>query len=143
MMWSGRLSPALLLAACLMLCGAAPLAPSDRFSPVTACLFSHDGSALVVAHHNAVVVHSAADGTVQRTLPIDLPRINTLAFGREGSLLAIAGGVPGRSGSIILWDWKNNVPLGQFGDVFDRYPGTRQKRHEAVPKFARGPCSLV
>ena len=119
MMWIQRLSSVLLLAVCVARCAAAPPTPSTRPSPVTACLFTHDGSALVVAHHTSVVVHSAADGSVLRTLPIDLPRINALSFAREGKLLAVAGGTPGRSGSIVLWDWKNDLFLARFGDFQD------------------------
>jgi WD40 repeat protein len=98
---------------CLVLCGA------QRLQPVTACLFTPDGASIVVAHHNAVVIRSVADGSQQRSLDINLQRISALAFDPRGQILAIAGGVPGASGTVIFWDWKANAAVGEAGGFQD------------------------
>ena len=101
------------LALCLVLCGA------DRPQPVTACLFSPDGASIVVAHHDSVVVRSVADGGEQRSLDVKLKRVSALAFDPKGEILAVAGGVPGGSGSVILWDWKAGAAIGETGGFQD------------------------
>ena len=66
-----------------------------------------------------MVVRSVADGTQQRSLGIKLKRISALAFHPKRQLLAVAGGVPGASGSVILWDWKADAAIGGIGEFQD------------------------
>jgi WD40 repeat protein len=102
------------LAICIVFCGAV-----TRPQPVTACAFAPGGASLVVAHHGSVVVRSVADGREERCLDIKLDRISALAFDPTGQLLAVAGGVPGASGSVVLWDWKTNSAVGELGGFQD------------------------
>ena len=104
----------LTLAACLALC-AAERPPA----PVTACVFSPDGLLLVVGHQNSVVVRSAADGAQRRVLPVKLARVSALAFANNGGPLAVAGGVPGASGKVLLWDWNRGAAVADIGGFDD------------------------
>ena len=132
-----RRLPLVALLLCLVLCGA------QRLQPVTACLFTPDGASIVVAHHNAVVIRSVADGSQQRTLGIKLQRISALAFDSKGQALAIAGGVPGVSGSVNFWDWKANAAVGGadgFKDIATAVafsPDGRQLAIASADKSAR------
>jgi WD40 repeat protein len=110
-----RLLIGLLLGGCLVvLCGAKP-----RTTPVVACAFSPDGSLLAVGHQGSVVVLSAADGAERRTLSVKIARVTALAFARDGNLLAVAGGVPGVSGKVILWDIKQGASVAEIGGFED------------------------
>jgi WD40 repeat protein len=101
------------LAGCILLCGA-----KDRATPVTACVFSPDGAFLVVGHQNSVVVRAAADGA-ERVLAVKIARVTALAFANDGGLLAVAGGVPGVSGKVILWDFKKDASVAEIGGFED------------------------
>ena len=102
------------LAVSLFLCGAKP-----RTTPVTACAFSPDGSLLVVGHQNSVVIRAAADGVERRVLPVKLSRVTAVAFANDGNSLAVAGGVPGVSGKVILWDLKKDASVAEIGGFED------------------------
>ena len=103
-------------------CGATepPPPPADRPAPVTACVFSRDGTSLLVARENEVLVMSTRDGTVARVLKPALQKVTSLAWCRNGEILAVAGGVPGVSGAVVLLDWTTGRALdsgGGFGDL--------------------------
>lgn len=87
--------------------------------PVTACCFTLDGSSIVVARHNAVSVVSAANGRAERELPVAIPRTCDMAFNGDGTLLAIAGGVPGSSGKVVIWNWKARAAVGEITGFSD------------------------
>ena len=108
------LTTCLSLAGCLLLCGAKP-----RTTPVTACVFSPDGSFLVVGHQDSVVLLSAADGAKRLTLPVKIARVSAVAIANDGNLLAVAGGVPGISGKVILWDMKQDASVADIGGFED------------------------
>jgi WD40 repeat protein len=95
-------------AACLApsVAGGSPPAPTHT-RPVTACAFSPDGKSLVAVQSDVILDLSSADATLQRTLKPDLQRITAVAFGGGGGLLAVAGGVPGESGRVLLLDWES------------------------------------
>jgi WD40 repeat protein len=109
-----RVLTGLFLSGCVALCGAA-----RPRTPVTACVFCPDGSLLVVGHQDSVVVRSTTDGAERRVLPVKMARVNALAFANDGGLLAIAGGIPGVSGKVVLWDWKKESPVAEIGEFDD------------------------
>jgi WD40 repeat protein len=89
-------------------------------APVTALVFSPDGSALVSNGPRCLEVRSPRDGAVQRTIACEWPRITSLAFHSDGSMLAAAGGSPGESGGISVLEWKSSrvvARLTNFTDV--------------------------
>lgn len=86
--------------------------------PVTALAFSPDSKLLVSAGYKQVLVWNPA-GQVIRRIP-NLPEtIRALAFNKDGSTLAVAGGVPGRSGIVTLVDFASGAAttLQQAADV--------------------------
>ena len=44
---------------------------------------------------------------------------SALAFSGDGTILAVAGGVPGTSGKVVLLDWKAGAVLGEIGGFTD------------------------
>ena len=102
-------------------CGATepPPAPARRAAPVTACVFSRDGTSLLVARQNEVLVLSTRDGTVTRALKPALEKVTSLAWCGNGEVLAVAGGVPGVSGGVVLLDWTSGRALDSSGGFDD------------------------
>lgn len=87
-------------------------------TPVTALAFSPDGESVVASAHKSIVVRAVKDGKVHRSIGCEFPRVSSLAFDRDGSLLAVAGGTPGERGSMTLLDWKSSKVLARL-DGFD------------------------
>jgi WD40 repeat protein len=115
---------------------AADATPPNRPEPpayarppaITALAYSGDGRLLLVAGYREVLVHDAepgdgagADGGPTRPrmrLGGEAERLNALAVSPSGALLAAAGGSPGLSGELQVWDtatWKlaRRVPAGK------------------------------
>ena len=97
----------------------AATAPVGRGAPVTACVFSRDGSSLLAARQGEVVVLSTRDGAPDRALKTDLQRVTSLAFCGNGELLVAAGGVPGVSGRVVILEWRSGRVLGSQGGFDD------------------------
>ncbi len=74
--------------------------------PVTALIFSPDGSELFAGGLRELTVWNAADGTLLRRITNVAPRIFALTFSNDGALLAAAGGAPGEYGEVRLYDPK-------------------------------------
>mgnify|MGYP001297356514 CR=1 FL=1 len=70
--------------------------------PVTALVFSPDGSQLFVGGYHEITVWTVADGTLARRIPNLGQRVFGLALSPDGALLAAACGEPGRSGEVRL-----------------------------------------
>ena len=75
-----------------------------RAVPVTALAFSPDGAELAASGYHEVTVWNATNGTLARRLKQMPQRIQSLAWHRDGRLLAVAGGAPGQSGELLLVD---------------------------------------
>jgi len=76
-----------------------PAAPSNA-----ALAYSPDGSLLAVAGYCEVLLHDADGHGMLARLPGDAPHIASLCFSQDGRWLCVAGGAPGRYGSIQVWD---------------------------------------
>lgn len=81
-----------------------PAAPAKYIAPLpaTATVFKPDGQEIVVAGYNEVVVKKTADGALVRRIGNLPQRIYSLAFSPDGTMLAVAGGTPGRLGEVRL-----------------------------------------
>jgi WD40 repeat protein/mono/diheme cytochrome c family protein len=71
---------------------------------VPAIAFSPDGTMLAVAGHHEIVVHRSADGSLAGRWVGDSPRLESLAFSRDGRYLAASGGAPSEFGEIQVWE---------------------------------------
>jgi WD40 repeat protein len=100
---------AALFAACL----------TARAAPVTALVFSPDGTALVSNGDLRIDVRSPKDASIQRVVACDLPRITTLAFAPDERVIAVGGGEPGIRGEVQLLSWPEGKLVHRFGDHAD------------------------
>ncbi len=70
--------------------------------PITAILFSNDGTQLVTSGYHEINFWNANTGALLRRVGGMPERIHSLAWQPAGTLLAVGGGSPGRSGELFL-----------------------------------------
>lgn len=87
--------------------------------PVTALVYSPDGSALVNNADRAIEVRSPKDAAVRRRIECPLPKITSLTFSPDGHWLAAAGGDPGLRGEAVLFSWPEGALKYRFGNHGD------------------------
>jgi len=80
-------------------------------SPVSALAWSPRGGRVARGALRTVALYGAQQGVLDEDGPILLPghadQVRALDFNRDGTLLAAAGGKPGRNGEVLLWDTKS------------------------------------
>jgi WD40 repeat protein len=103
----------------LVFLAAAALVLTARAAPITALVFSPDGTTLVSNGDRCVEIRSPKDASIQRKLACELLKITTLAFAPNGRVLAVGGGEPGVSGEVQLLTWPEGEVLYHFGDNTD------------------------
>ena len=84
---------------CLSLNGGTPQVPASALA------FSPDGSRLLVGRHQAIQVYDVAGKKSVTSITCAFPKISSFAFANGGRLLLVAGGTPGASGGVQLFDW--------------------------------------
>jgi len=98
----------------------APSAPAalphiDPKSAIKAQIFdlaySPDGKLLAVAGYREVRLLDASTRQEVGKLTGHAGDVRSLAFSPDGKLLAAAGGLPARSGEVLIWDVANRKPL--------------------------------
>ncbi len=72
--------------------------------PVTALVFSNDGSQLVTSGYHEILFWRADTGKLLRRVGAMPERIHSITWQPTGNFLAVGGGSPGRSGEILLLD---------------------------------------
>ena len=90
--------------------------PPESYShpvPITALRFSDDGSELFAAGYYEVTVWDPATGELTRRIKNIAQRTMALHFSPAGKLLAVAGGAPGRMGTVRIVDPQS----GELKDV--------------------------
>ncbi len=80
--------------------------------PVTAVAFHPQGHELAVSGYNEITIWNAADGTLLRRVGQVPQRIYGLAYSPDGTYLAVAAGVPGTRGEVLLVDASGSEPAG-------------------------------
>ncbi|QIF02478.1 c-type cytochrome domain-containing protein [Roseimicrobium sp. ORNL1] len=70
--------------------------------PVTALAFAPDGQSFFSSGYHEVLEWNVNDGALRRRIASAPERVLALAVQREGDLLAVAGGAPGRSGEVMV-----------------------------------------
>lgn len=87
-----------------------PLSAADPPKiPITALVFSTDGSHLFVSGHHSVMVHSVSDRELPRRIPCHPGRVQTIAIHPDGNLIAVGGGLPGSAGFFQLIRWRDST----------------------------------
>jgi mono/diheme cytochrome c family protein len=97
-----------------------PPATYPRPVPIVALAFNPGGNELAVSGYNEVTIWNPADGKLLRRIPHVAQRTHALAYSPNGLLLAVAGGVPGQSGEVALFNPTSGAPtivLGTMSDV--------------------------
>lgn len=71
---------------------------------VRALSFSPDGTLLAIAGRHEILLHHADGSGIEARLIGDSPRLESIAFSRDGSLLVASGGAVSEFGEIQIWD---------------------------------------
>ena len=91
--------------------------------PVAALQFSPDGKYLLVSQSRALEVRPVKGKAKTRMLPAAFDKITAFTFSPDGRTLAVAGGTPGESGGVQLFDWPSGETRGQWDEFFDTATG--------------------
>ena len=95
-------------------------APPETYTrpvPVTALSFHPKGDELFVGGYHELTVWNPTDGKLIRRIKDVAQRTFALAFSSDGSILAVAGGTPGRQGEIRLLNPTDGSELKLLGVV--------------------------
>ena len=71
---------------------------------MTAVAFSPEGKTVISGGYRQLLLWDAANGKLLRRIPGIAGQVRALAFGKDGLTLAVASGVSGRSGAVVLVD---------------------------------------
>ncbi len=82
--------------------------------PIAAVHFNADGSKLFVGGYYEITVWNVADGRLLRRLTGASQRTTAIDISPDGKTLAVAGGTPGKHGTVRLFD----VKTGELKNVF-------------------------
>ncbi len=80
-------------------------------APVTALAYAPDGSALAAGGYRVVRLLDPKTGGVTRTITGAADQVQAIAWSSDGKYLAAAGGIPGQSGEIVVFNAESGKPL--------------------------------
>lgn len=92
-------------------------APASAPAPITALVFTRDGSHLVSNGNRSLIFRSPHDGRPERSVPCPLAKISSVATHPNSPQLIVAGGKPGVRGALLVGTGSNGtamteIPLG-------------------------------
>ncbi|TLD71603.1 hypothetical protein FEM03_05530 [Phragmitibacter flavus] len=79
--------------------------------PITALAWLPDQTTLLVSGYHEVTLWDSNTGKLKKRIPGLPERIFALALHPDGKTLAVAGGVPGRSGELVIIDLNTGKPI--------------------------------
>jgi hypothetical protein len=89
-----------------------PIVTPARPNAVTALAHSPWAPLAALAAPRQVLLYHSTTGELLGVLPFpDGGTPETLAFSRNGALLLAGGGIPGKQGTVIVWDIKTGLPV--------------------------------
>ena len=98
--------------------------PVYKVPPViSAMAFSPDGSILAVSGYHEVLLHKPDGSGIIARLIGECPRIEGIAFSRDGRELAACGGAPGEFGQVQVWDPQSRKAIKTFNVSTDELYG--------------------
>jgi WD40 repeat protein len=86
---------------------------------VTALAFRADGKELAVGGYHEITVWDPQTGKLLRRIKNVEERVYSLAYSNDGALLAAAGGTPGQSGEVSLYDPTKATLVKTLGTMSD------------------------
>ena len=90
---------------------------------ITSLDFSPDGKLLAISGYHEVLLHAAdGSGLVARLVGLS-ERIERASFSPDGKRLAVAGGAPGRTGEVQVWDLEKRKLTLSHAVTFDTVYG--------------------
>ena len=87
--------------------------------PITAVALSQDGQELAAGGYHEVTIWNAASGALVRRIKNVSERTYWLAYSPDGSLLAVAGGMPGSFGEVKLFKPADGTLVKDLGSMAD------------------------
>ena len=102
---------------------------------VHALAFSPDGSWLAVPGHHEILLHHADGSAIASRLPGDSPRLESVAFSNDGTLLVASGGAASEFGEVQVWDVAKRELVRSIKGSKDTFYGvsiSRDNRQVAV-----------
>lgn len=97
--------------------------------------FSPDGSWLAVPGHHEILLHQADGSAIVSRLPGDSPRLESVAFSHDGTLLVASGGAVSDFGEVQVWDVTKRELVRSIKSSNDTFYGvsiSRDNRQVAV-----------
>jgi len=90
---------------------------------VHALAFSPDGTLLAVPGRHEILLHHADGSGVASRLLGDSPRLESVVFSRDGTLLVGSGGAASEFGEIQIWDTAKREPVRSIKGSNDAFYG--------------------
>ncbi len=90
-----------------------------RTVPVAAVALSQDGQEVAVGGYHEVTIWNAASGTLARRIKNVPQRVESVAYNKDGTLLAMAGGTPGSFGEVKLFNPADGTLVKDLGSMAD------------------------
>jgi dipeptidyl aminopeptidase/acylaminoacyl peptidase len=72
--------------------------------PVTAIAYGPDGKTLAIGSYRSVILFDVPNARIQKVLREPQGAVQSVAWSKDGKLLAAAGGLPGEVGEVILYN---------------------------------------
>jgi WD40 repeat protein len=87
-----------------------------QIAPITAMAFSPDGTRAAIAGYRGVRIFNAKTSEIAATWGGAADQVQAVAWSSDGKLLAMAGGVPGERGEIVIADAQTGKPIRTLGE---------------------------